>query len=291
MDTGISDSESSKKLNRKETDSKVSTSESDFSVFDDKSNNNFYEVQSLDSASSDSNSIEKVSNFDANHENSKENLEDPIVARHPVYLNSKLTKYLNLFQYTTKNSDWEFKQDQLPSSARIKPVSGVIEFDTPIDTSSSMYSQTKGTALSAGMPANSIANSNRLFDTQTWTSTPVKKKASYTIGVFIDGELHLTPINKISQFRYNLDYIDKISQKKSDSEKKELENVEPQDKPVPKAKAVQVKVRSVQAEEALMKQENSISKIRQKIEDEQWSNLEYFGFEASWILYALFYTG
>ncbi|PVU87620.1 hypothetical protein BB559_005966 [Furculomyces boomerangus] len=227
-------------------------------------------------ASLDANISQKT--FDQENE-----LEDPIVARYPLFISEKLTKYLHLFQYPMKAPEWMEQQDQQPTAARVKPNSGIVELEIPINTSHSMYSKEKGAKFAAGMQ-NSGETLNipqgKLFDAQTWTSSPITQTANYMIATFIDGELHLTPIKKVSQLRYNLDYIDKINDKIRANTKKtagEQEDLQATEKT--KAKTLQVKVRSSQAEEVLRKQENSISRIRQKISEEPWTNLEYYDHE------------
>ncbi|PVU96051.1 hypothetical protein BB561_001421 [Smittium simulii] len=180
-----------------------------------------------------------------------EDSEDPIVAKYPVYLSNKMAKYLRLFQYPLKNSDWHIQKEQTPSSVKIKPNSDIIELETPIETTHAMYSKQKGSSLAAGMAQGIGQSSNRIFDTQTWTSFPVKQKVKYAIGIF-----------------------------SNDASKKELPEEDVPPEPNAKSKTVQIKVRSLQAEEALKKQENSITKIRQKIEEEPWTQLEYFDFES-----------
>ncbi|OMH86290.1 DNA-directed RNA polymerase III subunit RPC5 [Zancudomyces culisetae] len=109
-----------------------------------------------------------------------------------------------------------------------------------------------------------------------------KSQSSADILTWPIGELHLTPLNKISQLRYNLAYIDRINEKIKNSQKKASEKSEAPEKTTETqgVKTVQVRVRSSQTEEVLKRQENSITKIRQRIAEEPWSRLDYYDAES-----------
>ncbi|OMJ16895.1 DNA-directed RNA polymerase III subunit RPC5 [Smittium culicis] len=226
----------------------------------------------------------KFDNTTINQKNTnQDDLEDdPVISRYPVFLNEKLSKYLHLFQYPLKSSEWIEQQEQQPTNARVKPKAGIVELEIPINTSHMMYSKNKGSKLAAGL-RNSGETLNvptgKLFDVQTWTSAPIAQRSKYMIVAYINGELHLTTLEKISQLRYNLDYLDRLNEKIKSSNKKDDTEL-----PIPSAKqtgkSLQVKIRSSQAEEVLKKQENSIIKIRQRIEEEPWTILEYYDHES-----------
>ncbi|OLY80338.1 DNA-directed RNA polymerase III subunit RPC5, partial [Smittium mucronatum] len=116
---------------------------------------------------------------------------DPVVARYPVYLNEKLSKYLNLFQYPMKSSEWIDQQEQQPTDARVKPIAGVVELEIPINTNHMMYSKSKGSKLAAGLRTSGDTlnvPTGKLFDVQTWSSSPVSQKAKYMIATLINGQ-------------------------------------------------------------------------------------------------------
>ncbi|KAI8319434.1 hypothetical protein GQ54DRAFT_299343 [Martensiomyces pterosporus] len=193
--------------------------------------------------------------------------DDEIVAEIPVYLTHKIAKNLHLLQYPQKIST--MKPGELaPSVARIKPIHGQIEMDIPLDVQSPMYNKERGRELGIG-----LSDSGRLLDIQTLVSVDIPKSSSYLAGVMRKGELHLTPIEKVTQLRPSLKYLDRVAEKELAASK--LDDDDEEEKEV-KAQTIQVTVRSAQAEEALRQQQNSIAYMQKKLEEEPWSRLAYF---------------
>ncbi|KAJ1729741.1 hypothetical protein LPJ61_003381 [Coemansia biformis] len=196
--------------------------------------------------------------------------DEEIVAEIPVYLTQKLEKQLHLLQYPQKIGAVRPGELQ-PRTARIKPIHGQIELDIPLDVHSPMYNKRRGAELGEG-----IADDGRLLDTTTLVSVNIPKSSEYLVGVMQGGELHLTAIDKVTQLRPSLKYLDRIAEKDLAARKADDSDDEATEKKDVKAQTVQVTVRSAQAEEALRQQQNSIAYMQQRLEEEPWSDLAYF---------------
>ncbi|KAJ1966520.1 hypothetical protein GGI12_000018 [Dipsacomyces acuminosporus] len=194
--------------------------------------------------------------------------DEEIAAEIPVYLTQKIARNLHLLQYPQKSGAIK-PGELLPSLARIKPIHGQIEMDIPLDVQSPMYNKERGRELGVG-----LSDSGRLLDIQTLVSVNIPKSSNYLAGVVRNGELHLTPIEKTTQLRPSLKYLDRVAEKEHAASK--LDDYEDEDQKEAKAQTVQVTVRSAQAEEALRQQQNSIAYMQQKLEEEPWSKLAYF---------------
>ncbi|KAJ2843674.1 hypothetical protein IWW36_005475 [Coemansia brasiliensis] len=192
---------------------------------------------------------------------------EEIVAELPVFLTQKLAKQLHLLQYPQKNG--RVRQGELnPREARIKPIHGKLEMDIPLDVDSPMYNEERGRELGAG-----IGNGRQLLDITTLDSVDIPQNSDYLAGIVQNGELHLTLIDKITQLRPSLRYLDKVAEKNLTDSKLEGDDAGDEDA---KAQSVQVTIRSAQAEEALRQQQNSIAFMQQKLEEEPWSDLTYY---------------
>ncbi|KAJ2742763.1 hypothetical protein GGI20_004240 [Coemansia sp. BCRC 34301] len=197
--------------------------------------------------------------------------DDEIVAEIPIYLTRRLAKNLHLLQYPQKNS--QAKPGELkPSVARFKPIHGQIEMDIPLDVTSAMYSKERGRDLGVG-----LSDNGRILDIQTLVSVDIPKSSNYMAGVFREGALHMTPIEKITQLRPSLKYLDRVAEKELAASKLDNDDDDDEDgKPNIKAQTVQVMMRTAQAEEALRQQQTSVAYIQQRLEEEPWSKLSYF---------------
>ncbi|KAI9482453.1 hypothetical protein LPJ78_003824 [Coemansia sp. RSA 989] len=188
---------------------------------------------------------------------------EEILAEVPVFLTQKLARQLHLLQYPQKNS--RVQPGELnPREARIKPIHGKLEMDIPLDVESPMYNEERGRELGVG-----LGDGRQLLDITTLDSVNIPQNSEYLAGIMQNGELHLTAIDKITQLRPSLRYLDKVAERAlADSKLEEEEEG--------KAQSVQVTIRSAQAEEALRQQQNSIAFMQQKLEEEPWSDLAYY---------------
>ncbi|ORX73253.1 hypothetical protein DL89DRAFT_255362 [Linderina pennispora] len=194
--------------------------------------------------------------------------DDEIVAEIPVFLTEKIGKNLHLLQYPLKAGSIG-PGELRPSTARIKPIHGQIEMDIPLDVTSPMYNRERGQELGIG-----LSDSGRLLDIQTIVSVDIPKSSTYLAGVLKNRELHLTPIEKITQLRPSLKYLDKVAEKERAASKLDYDDEDTKEEK--QVQTVQVSVRSAQAEEALRQQQNSIASIQKRLEEEPWSSLTYY---------------
>lgn len=216
--------------------------------------------------------------------------DDEIVSEIPLYLAHGLSKDLHLLQYPQLNGKVESGR-LLPSIARIKPKHGQIELDLPVTVNDIHYNKERGRELGIGLTDDNNS-SNRLLDIQTLISVNIPKKSNYLVGVVSEGGIHLTPIEKVTQLRSNLKYLDRVNEKLKANSKLNNDDDEEEyadeatgsknpsgkkktKKETSKMQSVQVTVRSAQAEEALRQQQNSIAYIQQRLEEEPWSKLVY----------------
>ncbi|KAI9501310.1 Sin-like protein conserved region-domain-containing protein, partial [Coemansia spiralis] len=152
--------------------------------------------------------------------------DDEIVAEIPIYLTHDLAKNLHLLQYPQRSGSIK-PGELLPSVARIKPIHGQIEMDIPLDVQSPMYNKERGLELGAG-----LSDNNRLLDITTLVSVNIPKNSTYAAGVFQNGELHLTPIEKITQLRPSLKYLDRVAEKELAASKLDIDDEEEEYKEV-----------------------------------------------------------
>ena len=70
---------------------------------------------------------------------------DPVIKTYDIYFTTALTPHLHLFQYPVRSSSLPYSHmtGDSPTSARMKPQSGVVELDIPINTRRN-YDQEKG---------------------------------------------------------------------------------------------------------------------------------------------------
>lgn len=99
-----------------------------------------------------------------------------------------------LTQYPLRPS---YRPLSTPVKARFKPQNEQLELDIALDQTSGHFDQSAEDYLQ---------QSHRTFE-----STKIEKLSHYCVGVYRDGELHLTPIQGILQLRPSLSYIDKAA--------------------------------------------------------------------------------
>ncbi|ANB10937.1 Rpc37p [Sugiyamaella lignohabitans] len=123
--------------------------------------------------------------------------DDPVVREFPVYSSQVLGKKLHILQYPTRSALRPLVAAQGTGiiNSRLKPKSGIIEVDIPIDTSK-FYDAEKGDRWNK-------------VDRQTFSGVLKKGQGRYMAGVFRDGELHVSSIESVAQLRPQFKYFDK----------------------------------------------------------------------------------
>ncbi|KAJ1659657.1 hypothetical protein IWQ61_001308 [Dispira simplex] len=219
-------------------------------------------------------------------------MEDEVVAEFDVFQAERLGKYLTLVQYPLKTSTRFHTDLEVPKATRIKPKNFVLEADFHIDTTSPLYNKERGERFALGFNEQKIKTiydqdeelqfgQATVMDTQTLASKQIPVSTRYMVGVFKDGELHLTPVERAVQMYPTLKYLDVINNKEKAAKKREDNDEDsPQAKAraaaKDKAKMLQVQVRNPAAEELAQLRKTSVAYLRQQIEEEAWQPLEFY---------------
>nr|XP_019922586.2 DNA-directed RNA polymerase III subunit RPC5 isoform X1 [Crassostrea gigas] len=207
--------------------------------------------------------------------------EDPVVHEVDVFLSKSLAANLYLLQYPVRPERMTYDDIDI-QTARVKPVQQKLELECALNTRSDHYARSKGEQIAlnvdgafGGNPADSFYSSDKM-DKQVLTSFSTGEKSGrYAVGIFKDGELHLTPLHAIVQMRPSFSYLDRADQKiKTDvgpagdggeSSQDEEEEVKP----------VTVKFAHQESEEAKARRMASFDYLQKKQQEETWQQLEY----------------
>ncbi|KAG7794246.1 hypothetical protein KL929_005179 [Ogataea haglerorum] len=145
------------------------------------------------------------------------------------------------------------------SQTRLKPASGVLEMDIPIDTSR-FYDESK---------ASQWGGTNY----QTLRGVLVGGNGYY-VGRMRDGELHLSPVTKTCQLRPSFKYIDEMKARKQQREKELNKQLEDQVMTDDKKKAHVVQMTAKSTNENALRLGGAL--VSKKLEDEEeWVMYEY----------------
>lgn len=153
--------------------------------------------------------------------------EDPVVQEIPLNLAGQ-NEILHVFQYANKPKKIGRRAVEHPfiTGARYKGTSAVWELDTPLDETA-FYNKDK--------------NEGEWKDanTQTLRGVGVESEGQY-VGFVSNGQVYLTPVEKIAQLRPYFKYIDHVSQQRKQDDTKNTVTPASQ-----KAQMVTMSVRSV----------------------------------------------
>lgn len=123
---------------------------------------------------------------------------DKVVRRLPVYLTKALGDHLRLIQYPVRTRPYD--RNSLPTGARYKPQSGLMEMTIPLNTDEAVYDQTRGSELSLGTtdrqvqtvldgPENSTSpDKEELLMELKLRGESIPLRTNYMLGVVRDGE-------------------------------------------------------------------------------------------------------
>lgn len=134
--------------------------------------------------------------------------DDPVIQEFPIVFNSQLPSMENvfLFQYPTRSSTYPYVNESNSGilEARIKPQSGMVEVDVPVETNQ-FYDEEK-------------TEKWQKVESQTMGGVlkECKGHSNYMVGIFKNGELHVTPFKSVALLRPQFKYIDKIVQVQKD---------------------------------------------------------------------------
>ncbi|XP_076632157.1 RNA polymerase III subunit E isoform X2 [Colletes latitarsis] len=163
----------------------------------------------------------------------------------------------------------------------IKPRNQEVLIEVAIDTHSVNYDQSKGEQIAINADGdskgnqddgNKAFNSNFMDKTVLQSSRALPNCSNYAVGVFQDGELHLTPLRGIVQMRPQFNYLDKSDQRIRDEAKNTGDDFE-EDEEGPK----QVNVTFARQKPEFIKkmQEKSFQHHAQKSLEERWIHTNY----------------
>ncbi|KAL3658315.1 hypothetical protein V7S43_016702 [Phytophthora oleae] len=143
-----------------------------------------------------------------------------------------------------------------PRRARIKPNNQLMQLDFAVDQRSEHFDQDAEDYLK-----------QKYLRLQ---SSSVPALSNYAVGVFRQGQLHLTPLSSVMQMRPSLSHIDDaVNEEEEDMEVEE--KVEP---PPAEMKEVQFQFKKKQSERALSAIQNSYAYKKQQIDAENWIELQ-----------------
>lgn len=180
--------------------------------------------------------------------------DDPVVREIPVHLADELRNNLYLVQFPLRPTYRPMPEP--PRRARVKPKNQLMQLDFPVDQRSEHFDQDAEDYIKQ--------------KTLRLQSSCVPALSNYAVGVFRQGQLHLTPLSSIMQMRPSLSYIDDaINEEEIDIDMEE--KVEP---PPAEMKEVQFQFKKKQSERALSAIQNSYAFKKQQIDAENWIELQ-----------------
>ncbi|XP_035204820.1 DNA-directed RNA polymerase III subunit RPC5-like isoform X2 [Stegodyphus dumicola] len=195
---------------------------------------------------------------------------DEVVFETDVYLSKTLAGNLYLFHYPTKSSSIEVQDECL--SAKIKPKQQKVEFEMAINTVSPNYDKDRGESIAFNVDGYNASGEtyfkSSLMDKYTLSATKAGSAIeSYAVGYLRKGELHITPLHSVVEFRPSFTYMDKMEAqaKKGNEEEEEEEEAVP----------VTVRFEGPNAERDRQIQQKSYKYLQQKSATEPWIDVAY----------------
>ncbi|TMW69325.1 hypothetical protein Poli38472_001481 [Pythium oligandrum] len=189
--------------------------------------------------------------------------DDPIVCEIPVHLAENLRKNVFMVQFPLRPA--YRPMPQAPRAARIKPAHQILQLDYDLDHKSEHFD---------GDAEDYLKQKHLRLQ-----SSSVPALTNYAVGVFREGQLHLTPISGVLQMRPSLAHIDEaVDDVEEDvdmameEEQKEAENA---------VKEVQFQFKKKQSERAISAIQNSYAYKKQQINAETWRELRVFDKESA----------
>ncbi|KOX67791.1 DNA-directed RNA polymerase III subunit RPC5 [Melipona quadrifasciata] len=209
-----------------------------------------------------------------------ENETDPVVKEIPVYLSKTLADKLFVFQYPVRPSGEGYDNATFLKSS-IKPENQEVRIEVSIDIHNVNYDKSKGKqiAINADGDANTSQEDNeKAFDSNIMDKVVLQSSrvlpncSNFGVGIFQDGELHITPLKGIIQLRPGFDYLDKSDKRIRDEAKNMGEDYDEEDEG-PK----QVNVTFARQKPEYMKkmQEQSFQHHTKKSLEENWIHTNY----------------
>ncbi|XP_076172472.1 RNA polymerase III subunit E [Ptiloglossa arizonensis] len=212
--------------------------------------------------------------------NAVENENDPVVKEIPVFLSKTLADKLFIFQYPVRPVREGYDNVTFLKTS-IKPENQEVLIEVAIDTNTVNYDQSKGEQIAINADGDSKVDQDdddKAFDSNLMDKTVLQSSralpncSNYAVGIFQDGELHLTPLKGIIQMRPQFNYLDKSDKRVREEAKNTGEDYEEEEEG---PKQVSVTFARQKPEFIKKMQEQSFQHHTQKSLEERWIHTNY----------------
>ncbi|CAK42531.1 uncharacterized protein An15g05780 [Aspergillus niger] len=216
--------------------------------------------------------------------------DDPVIASYDICLtDSEISRYVLQYLDRPAGSSYDDRHGQKPTSFRLKPKTGLVEVDVPINTRVN-YDVSKGLRYGDALKKTADAKSETasLMRVQTLggrIKSPEDGDPVYMLAAFRGDKLHLSPVSAVVQLHpqlHHLDALDEMPTKGKGKARKEGEEDRPGES---EARAIDVKIKAAEDGEAAQVAGNL--DLLKKMQDEKWKDYEWVDAETeeSWQLY------
>ncbi|EHA24803.1 DNA-directed RNA polymerase III subunit rpc5 [Aspergillus awamori] len=249
--------------------------------------------------------------------------DDPVIASYDICLtDSEISRYVLQYLDRPAGSSYDDRHGQKPTSFRLKPKTGLVEVDVPINTRVN-YDVSKGLRYGDALKKSRSAREGGAFGMAGGFSSggagggaPAKVKMEeaadaksetaslmrvqtlggrikspedgdpvYMLAAFRGDKLHLSPVSAVVQLHpqlHHLDALDEMPTKGKGKARKEGEEDRPGES---EARAIDVKIKAAEDGEAAQVAGNL--DLLKKMQDEKWKDYEWVDAETeeSWQLY------
>uniref|UniRef100_K3WSU3 DNA-directed RNA polymerase III subunit RPC5 n=1 Tax=Globisporangium ultimum (strain ATCC 200006 / CBS 805.95 / DAOM BR144) TaxID=431595 RepID=K3WSU3_GLOUD len=185
--------------------------------------------------------------------------DDPIVCEIPVHLADELRKNIYMVQFPLRPS--YRPMPSAPRAARVKPDNQILQLDYDVDQRSEHFDKDAEDYLK-----------QKYLRLQ---SSSVPALTNYTVGVFRQGQLHLTPVKSVLQMRPSLAHIDDaVDEEEDDDMEVTAEQEQKEAAAANEVKEVQFQFKKKQSERTISMIQSSYAYKKQQINAEQWRELQ-----------------
>ncbi|XP_060071471.1 DNA-directed RNA polymerase III subunit RPC5-like isoform X2 [Ylistrum balloti] len=206
--------------------------------------------------------------------------EDPVEHEVNVYLSKTLADKLHLFQYPVRPAHMTYDEAS-HLNTKIKPDQKKVEIELGLNTRGDNYARSKGEQIAINVDGSSNQSGHYIsgmMDKQVLSSVACTETAGrYAVGVWKDGEVHLTPLHAIVQLRPNFDYLDSAdSRVKVEIGAGDAGGESSQDEAEEEAKPIAMKFARQETDEAKARRLASYDYLQKKQEEEAWHRLHFY---------------
>ncbi|KAJ0407137.1 hypothetical protein ATCC90586_005701 [Pythium insidiosum] len=182
--------------------------------------------------------------------------EDPVVCEIPVHLAENLRRNLYMVQFPLRPA--YRPMPTAPRAARLKPEHRILQLDYDVDQKSEHYDADAEDYLK-----------QKYLRLQSAAVPPL---SNYAVGVFRQGQLHLTPVSAVVQMRPSLAHIDDAIEDAVEDLDVDME--QEQKSAESAVKEVQFQFKKKPSERAITAIQNSYAYKKQQINAETWRELK-----------------